>query len=443
MKLTNLTFETVKQELIQQVKEKYPDQWNDFLESNLGVVFIELMAGITDKLAFYINQLANEMFFATAKQRQGVVKIAKMLGYSPKRAIPSTGLVNFSLSNSISTDVVIPKGTRLKAGNIYVETVEGGIIPAGQTSVNLNAIQRDRVEIVYTAKGQQFERFFIPNEKTYEFLVYVDGILYTETKDFASQIYKNTYKVEEDINGYWIEFYQLPAGSQVRIIAYTTEGSKGNIASNTLKLDDVIKDVQGNIIPVNVSNTVFSGGKDKESIEEIKRNALIYLKTNKRAVRAEDYEGLVLANIPEVAKISAVSPQPGYVDIHIAQFDGNNFVAATQEVKNKVAAYLEEVRTFTDFVSVKDLKFNPVDVSVSAVAKAGYDVNVLKTQIENNIKQYFYNLNPNETVNLSTLYDITNIKGIEKRTIMKPTSDVVVADKTYLNTLGVLTVAVI
>lgn len=443
MKLTNLTFKTVKQELIDQVKQKYPDQWNDFLESNLGVVFIELMAGIADKLAFYINQLANEMFFATAKQRQSVIKIAKMLGYTPKRAIPATGLVNFSIPNPITTDVVIPKGTRLKAGNVYVETVESGTIPAGQTSVSLNAIQRDRFEVVYTAKGEQFEGFFVSNEKAYEFLVYVNGILYTETKDFASQIYENTYKVEEDINGYWIEFYKLKAGSRVKIIAYTTEGSKGSIASNTLKLDDVIKDVQGNIIPVNVSNSVFSGGKDKESIEEIKRNAIVYLKTNKRAVRAEDYEGLVLANIPEVAKISAVSPQPGEVDIHIVEFDGSKFIASSQTIKDKVSSYLEGVRTFTDYVVVKDLNLNPVDVSVSAVAKAGYDVNVLKTQIENNIKQYFYNLNPGQAVNLSNLYDITDIEGIEKRTITNPTSDVIVPDKTYLNTLGVLTVAVV
>ena len=443
MKLTNLTFETIKQELIDQVKQKYPDQWNDFLESNLGVVFIELMAGIADKLAFYINQLANEMFFATAKQRQSVVKIAKMLGYTPKRAIPATGLVNFSLSNPINTDVVIPKGTRLKAGNIYVETVESDIIPAGQTSVNLNAVQRDRFEVIYTAKGQQFERFFVSNEKAYEFLVYVDGNLYTETKDFVSQVYKNTYKVEEDINGYWIEFYQLPSGSQVKIIAYTTEGSKGNIASNTLKLDDVIKDIQGNIIPVNVSNSVFSGGKDKESIEEIKRNAIVYLKTNKRAVKTEDYEGLVLANIPEVAKISAVSPAAGEVDVHIAEFDGSKFTTSSQTTKDKVSAYLEEVRAFTDYVVVKDLNFNSVDVSISATAKAGYDVNSLKTQIEEKIKNYFYNLNPGQAVNLSKLYDITNIEGIEKRSITKPTSDVSVADKTYLNTLGVLTVAVV
>ena len=443
MELTNLTFETVKEELIQQVKEKYPDQWNDFLESNLGVVFIELMAGITDKLAFYINQLANEMFFATAKQRQSVIKIAKMLGYTPKRAIPATGLVNFSLSNPVNTDVVIPKGTRLKAGNIHVETAESGIIPAGQTSVSLNAIQRDRFEVIYTAKGEQFERFFVSNEKAYEFLVYVDGNLYTETKDFVSQVYENTYKVEEDINGYWIEFYKLKAGSQVRIIAYTTQGSLGNIASDTLTLDDVIKDIQGNIIPVNVSNSVFTGGKDKESIEEIKRNAIVYLKTNKRAVKAEDYEGLVLANIPEVAKISAVSPQPGYVDVHIAQFDGENFAAATQEVKEKVSAYLEEVRTFTDFVSVKDLNFNPVDVSITATVKAGYDANTLKAQIENNIKEYFHKLNPGQTVDLSALYDITDIEGIEKRTITKPTSDVIAPDKTHLNTLEVLTVAVV
>ncbi len=442
MKLTNLTFETVKQELINMVKEKYPDQWNDFNQSNLGVVFIELIAGITDKLAFYINQLANEMFLATAKQRASVVKIAKMLGYTPKRAVPATGTVIFSLQGLHNVDINIPAGTRLKAGNIYVETVENSVIRAGQTQTTALAIQRDRIEVVYTAKGETFEKFFISNEKAYDFLVYVDGVLYQETDSFITQVENNTYKVLEDINGYWIEIYKLMPGSRVRIIAFTTEGQNGNISSNTLKLEDVIKDIQGNIIPVQVFNTVFTGGKDKESIDEIKRNAIIYLKSNNRAITKEDYEGLVITNVPEVAKVCAMSPSPGVVDVYICQFDGSNFVGATTEVKDKVARYLGDVKALTDKVVIKDMPFNHCNVSIKIKISSGYNANTVRTEIERRIKEYFYKLSPGQAVSISDLYDISNVEGVIQRTIVSPATDINIQES-YLNVLGVAEVEII
>ena len=442
MKLTNLTYETVKQELINKVKEKYPEYWNDFTESNLGVVFIELIAGITDMLAFYINQLANEMFFSTAKQRSSIVKIAKMIGYSPKRAIPPTGTITFSLSKPHNFDINIPAGTRLKAGNIYVETLEDANIKSGQTQTTVNAVQRDRIEILYTANGEAFEKFFVPSEKAYDFLVYVDGVLYEETDSFAVQLKQNSYKVEEDVNGYWIEMYRLNQGSRVRIIAYTTEGEYGNLGSNTLKLEDVIKDVQGNVIPVQISNSNFTGGKNKESIEEIKRNAIIYLKSNGRAITKEDYEGLVSANIPEIAKVCVLSPQPGVVDVYVCQFNGSQFSQATTEVKDKVARYLDGVKSLTDKVVVKDIPFNVCNISLKLKIKSGYDANVIRIDIEKRIKEYFYKLNPGQAVSISDLYDITNLEGINQRTIVSPTTDIDIQEP-YLNILGVLTVEIV
>ena len=56
--------------LVDELCEKYGNYWTDRNESDLGMFFIELAAGIGDLLNFNIDKNALETFLPTAKQRK-------------------------------------------------------------------------------------------------------------------------------------------------------------------------------------------------------------------------------------------------------------------------------------------------------------------------------------------------------------------------------------
>ena len=65
-------FLTLRNSLIDYVKAVYPLDYTYFVESDLGMMLIELVAYMGASLSMKADMLANENFLATAKQRSSV-----------------------------------------------------------------------------------------------------------------------------------------------------------------------------------------------------------------------------------------------------------------------------------------------------------------------------------------------------------------------------------
>ena len=77
----NQDFESFKKDLIEHVRVYFPNDYNDFNESSVGVMLIELMAFMGDNMSFYLDKRFNEVFIDTARERKNVLKHAKQLGF--------------------------------------------------------------------------------------------------------------------------------------------------------------------------------------------------------------------------------------------------------------------------------------------------------------------------------------------------------------------------
>jgi len=73
-------FLTLRDSLIKYIKAVYPRDYDYFAESDLGMMLIECTAYMGAVMSMKADMLANENFFATARQKSSVKKLLELIG---------------------------------------------------------------------------------------------------------------------------------------------------------------------------------------------------------------------------------------------------------------------------------------------------------------------------------------------------------------------------
>ena len=89
-------FENLRRVIITYLRENYPEDFNDYIESSEYMALIDAVAFLGQSLAFRIDLASRENFIELAERKESVLRIARMLSYNPKRNITSQGLLKFS-----------------------------------------------------------------------------------------------------------------------------------------------------------------------------------------------------------------------------------------------------------------------------------------------------------------------------------------------------------
>ena len=92
---TSYDFETLRNSMINYIKNYYPETFNDFLESSEYLALIDMIAFLGQSLAFRTDLNARENFIDTAQRRDSILKLARMLSYNPGRTTSANGLLKF------------------------------------------------------------------------------------------------------------------------------------------------------------------------------------------------------------------------------------------------------------------------------------------------------------------------------------------------------------
>ncbi|USL83657.1 baseplate wedge [Escherichia phage A4] len=86
--LTAYDFDTIRQSMIDYLRQTYPDSFNDWIENDQFIFILDTIAMLGQNLAFRMDLNTRENFLDTASRRASVLKLAKMISYSPRRAYP-------------------------------------------------------------------------------------------------------------------------------------------------------------------------------------------------------------------------------------------------------------------------------------------------------------------------------------------------------------------
>ena len=89
-------FDGLRTALIDYVRAHFPESFNDWIQSSEFVATIELLAYLGTSLNFRQDLNTRENFLDTAERRDSIVRLARMLSYTPKRNIALSGLFKLS-----------------------------------------------------------------------------------------------------------------------------------------------------------------------------------------------------------------------------------------------------------------------------------------------------------------------------------------------------------
>jgi hypothetical protein len=105
-------FETIRRTMVAYLRENYPDDFNDYIESSEYVALLDLIAYLAQSLSFRVDLNARENFLETAERRNSVLRLARLINYNAKRNTPATGLLKFD-SVATTENVTDSSGTNL------------------------------------------------------------------------------------------------------------------------------------------------------------------------------------------------------------------------------------------------------------------------------------------------------------------------------------------
>ena len=78
-------YETLRKTFIDYLRTYYPETFNDYVESSEFIALLDVIAFMGQGLAFRNDLNARENFIDTAERRDSVIKLANLVGYTPKR----------------------------------------------------------------------------------------------------------------------------------------------------------------------------------------------------------------------------------------------------------------------------------------------------------------------------------------------------------------------
>ena len=89
-------FETLRRTMIAYLREKYPEDFNDYIESSEYIALIDLIAYLGQNLSFRVDLNARENFLETAQRRDSILRLAQLINYNAKRNQPANGFLKLT-----------------------------------------------------------------------------------------------------------------------------------------------------------------------------------------------------------------------------------------------------------------------------------------------------------------------------------------------------------
>lgn len=105
-------FDNLRRTMINYIRQNYPEDFNDYIESSEYLALIDLIAFLGQNLAFRTDLNARENFIELAERRESVLRLARLISYNPKRNQPANGLLKIE-SVSTTEDIFDSNGNNL------------------------------------------------------------------------------------------------------------------------------------------------------------------------------------------------------------------------------------------------------------------------------------------------------------------------------------------
>ena len=210
LKYSSLTYD----DIIQQINDRLAAdaRFDNFRESSIAKTIIEIFAGTTDLINFYVERRAEECFFDTLKLKSSAILLARSLGYDVQRAVPASGKIKLKLKGDF-TGVFSEANEIVQIPYHSVFSFEGQNFLLKKTlTFNVNSsMQNDMI-----AQGTAYESDYISVDYNNDEIFIVQGEIKEKIIDGTSNAQVGSkfqiYRIEDPTvaNTYGNEDYDTP-----------------------------------------------------------------------------------------------------------------------------------------------------------------------------------------------------------------------------------------
>jgi len=314
LSLSLLKHSDIREEIKKYLEEKYNITYSKGSNFNYIVEFLSIL---NTMMSYQLTNVAKNLTLSAVDDRDIGVDLAQKLGYSPKLKIPSamTGNLKVTASSALSSlNLTNITFTGNDKGYVYI-TDDISITDPTEYLTGLNtyeipftAYQMEARKI--TTKISESEPYvYIDSEKIAEkeIVVSVNGLTWTSFDSFDNVpdsddtiFFKN--QDTEKGGRLYIRFgngligLEPGTSDDIEVTYYITEGADGNGETELTITNIDVSSTPGGLTKddFNITDISFSfGGKDYESLEDIKINAPRHYNTKNRLVSRTDYESML------------------------------------------------------------------------------------------------------------------------------------------------------
>jgi hypothetical protein len=410
-------FLTLRESLIDYAKVVYPNDYKYFVESDLGMMFLELAAYMGAVMSMKADMLANENFLATAQQRSSVKKLLELIGISMKGPLSSAADAKIVFDTPSESHGILP-AERV----ITINSPEDG----GSLSFTLYKVVNGLVDTVnstgaLTLDHEESDDNTGSEGSVWSNLVIQEGAFVSEEGEFAATEGIKTIQltqgpVVEGSVGVWVNspnvdtqgaFVEVPnvyyaSGSSDKIfeVVYDDDynatvvfgdgtagispedtasfrveyrvggGTRGNIGKDVINTN-VSTRVGENGTLTNTSKA--TGGSNAETIEHAKKYAPLNFRRQDRLVTLEDYTvfaNTFISNFGTVGKAKAATRKAyasaNVIDIYVLEKASDlQLQRATTNFKTQLLDAINPKRMATDDVVIVDGLIRTLDLGVT------------------------------------------------------------------------------
>jgi len=225
-----------------------------------------------------------------------------------------------------------------------------------------------------------------------------------------------------------------PASTTLTIKYYVGGGVSSNVPANTITtLVSTVTDATNSLTFNNPLAAV--GGRDGDTVDELRENSLRAFNEQGRAVTLQDYTVRALSmdsKYGSIAKIYATQDQltnpnsttdsiidsnPLSLSMYTLAYDNNkNLTLATKTLKSNLKTYLSEYMILSDAINIKDAFIVNIGINFDIIAKPNFPGRDVLLGCTNKLKDYFdiTKWNINQPINLSSIYTLLDQeKGVQ------------------------------
>jgi hypothetical protein len=234
--------------------------------------------------------------------------------------------------------------------------------------------------------------------------------------------------------------YGLAPSNTVLTIKYLVGGGiTANVPANTLTtatpgIITVVDNTNQNTLTF-TNPLAAVGGRDGDTVEELRQNALRSFNEQGRAVTLQDYTVRALSLPPKygsIAKVyitqdqlsnpnpatdSIIDSNPLSLSIYTLAYDSNkNLIQSATTLENNLKTYLSQYMLLTDAINIKDAFIVNIEVTFDIIARPNYQGRDVLLGCTNRLKDYFdiTKWNINQPINVSSIYTLLDqVKGVQ------------------------------